>query len=290
MNVVVINSVSGGKSSGLMYDRYPADFNVFALVLSGHPTNRFQDRGIYREVQNRIPWAEGSMELEVTVRAMLDLEQKVGREIAWVASHYTYEQLIGGATLIPGYRSGSMALPNSRQRFCTEHLKVSPIHEWVYLQGFENPPLMNIGLRADEGSRVKRQDKGCKLNRSEIALSCEVDSRKHRWTEQYWREVQYPLYRDGICQRHAWEWMKDIGIEFPDVSNCAYCMFHSVEEHRRQYEKHPGQASTWIEMEERATKQRGKKTTFHSRHYLKDVLSGEADLDDLPLFACQCTD
>jgi hypothetical protein len=79
--VKTINSVSGGKTSAYMYLNYPTDYSIFACVLSNHPTNKPSDIGVLRECQNRVPWFEGSMELEQTLKAILEVEQLGGKEI-----------------------------------------------------------------------------------------------------------------------------------------------------------------------------------------------------------------
>ncbi len=78
MSVLTVNSTSGGKTSSFKYLTCPTDETIFSVVLSDHPVNKPKDKGVLRQIQDRIPWFEGSMELEATLKAMLDLEQLGG--------------------------------------------------------------------------------------------------------------------------------------------------------------------------------------------------------------------
>lgn len=286
-SVYTVNSVSGGKTSGFMYLNYFADVNLFALVKSNHPANYIKDPGILAEVQRRCPGAVGSMELEATLRAVLDLEQLSGREITWVASEWTFEDLVMANTDIPGYRTAPR-LPDSSHRFCTQWLKLYPIWQYCYLER-SGLPIMNIGFRADELQRVEKQDRCDELNHIKAPLSCKLNG-QWQWQRIYWREVRFPLYQDGITKAHVNESIAQTGIEFPAVSNCAYCPFHRVSEHRRQYKENPDQLKAWIDLEDAVSKRYGRRVTFHKSHSVADAAKGKPVKDWGPLFSCACTD
>lgn len=282
------NSVSGGKTSGYMYLEHPTDVSLFAMVKSSHPANAIKDPGILAEVQRRCPGATGSMELEVTLRAVLDLEQLGGRAITWVASEWTFEQLVMKQTDLPGFRGKGAALPDRSKRFCTQWLKLYPIWEHCYFHR-DGIPLMNIGFRRDEPQRVEEQDRCDQLNHIEAPLSCTVEG-LWQWQRVYWREVQFPLYQAGITRLDVLRRMATTGIEFPAVSNCAYCPFHLVSEHRQQYRENPEQLEAWVDLERQVSAHYGKPVTFHKKHSVADAAKGKAVKDWGPMFACACTD
>jgi hypothetical protein len=291
-SIITVNSCSGGKTSSCMYLDFPTDETIFAVVLSNHKVNRLKDKGVLREVQNRIPWFEGTMEVEQTLTAMLELEQLGGRKITWVASDWTYEDLVMGQTNIPGKQMP--ALPNGVQRFCTQWLKLYPIFYHCY--NFWLPRgqiLMNIGFRFDEPKRVKKYDGGCKLNRITFADKCDITGRfkgKHRWVKDFWwRDIQFPMYYAGIKKADVNKRIAETGIIYPEISNCAYCFFHKAEEHRRQYELNPEQAEAWIDLEDKVSFYHGKDITFDKRYRLEEVLFKGVN-NNPGVSGCMCTD
>lgn len=267
-----------------MYLNYPTDETIFACVLSDHKSNKPKDSGILSEVRKRIPWFEGSMELEQTLKAVLELEQLGGRKITWVASEFTYEELCRGETGIIGKKSPM--LPNVLSRFCTQELKLYPIFNHCYLNYDEHHIIMNIGFRADEEKRVKKYDKGCKLNKITFSHKCDIEGRfkgKHRYTkEYYWRDMSFPLYYDGVTKQDVNSFIEKTGILFPEISNCAYCFFHKTAEHLKQFEQNPEQAESWIELEELVG------ATFDKKLSLQEILDGSANKPGES--GCMCTD
>lgn len=290
--VKTINSVSGGKTSAYMYLNYPTEHSVFACVLSNHRSNKPRDLGVLRECQSRIPWFEGSMELEQTLKAILELEQLKGKEIKWVAADYTFEDFVKGNTDLPKYQNPM--LPNSRQRFCTEQLKLVPIFNYCYSFLFEPNTLllMNIGFRFDESQRVAKYDKGCKLNYIDFAYKCVINKSaiyKYKWKRNfYWRELNFPLFSDKITKDIVNAEILKTGINFPEVSNCAYCFFHRTQEHQLQFKQNPEQIQSWLEMEKYVSTFYNGQKTFHAKLKLKDIIEG---LDNkTENVSCFCTD
>lgn len=285
---IIVNSCSGGKTSSYMYLKFPSEKTIFAVVLSGHESNKIRDPGVLREVQKRIPWAEGSMELEQTLKAMLDLEEIGGREITWVAASFTYEDLIFGNSGIPGKRFP--ALPNGRQRFCTQELKLYPI--FYHCFGFwmsEGDILMNIGFRADEPQRVKKYDKGCGLSKISYPFACNVKNRRWLWEKDfYWRDVNFPLYHFGVTKEDVAREIEKTGIVYPEISNCAYCFFHTATEHRKQYSLNPEQLESWVEMEDRVSINYLRRHTFNGDYSLEEIIDGRET--EALVSGCMCTD
>jgi len=94
MSILTTNSISGGKTSCYMAIHYPSDINVFACVLTNDKSCLLSDKGLLREIQNKLPQFEGSKELDQTLINVLKLEQKIGKTIKWVSSDLTYDELI----------------------------------------------------------------------------------------------------------------------------------------------------------------------------------------------------
>ena len=140
-----ILSLSGGKTSSYLFAEYDQDESVFALVTNEDPDCAHRDSGIWKRAQEKAGKEMiGTTEHEMTIKAVLDLEQQVGKEITWLVGD-TFEQTI---------RNHSMALPNQTMRFCTQDMKLRVIFEYIYIKyGFVN---MQIGFRYDEMERKDR--------------------------------------------------------------------------------------------------------------------------------------
>jgi len=110
-----INSLSGGKTSSYLAVKYPANYNIFALVRTNDKSCLFPDAKIRQVVSNRIGHEFiGTLEEDEIIYTMLDLEQYIGKEIIWL-SDTTFEDIIVKAG---GY------LPNIMTRYCTSKMKV----------------------------------------------------------------------------------------------------------------------------------------------------------------------
>jgi hypothetical protein len=283
-----ITSISGGRSSAYMAVHYPADYLIFAVVLTDDPACRITDKGLLTDITKKCPNFEGSRELDQTLKNVLKLEQFLGQEIHWVWG-ITYDSLI---------RERKM-LPNQAMRFCTQELKVLPIFEYIYsyvLQGeyssslerfIPDPVEMQIGYRFDEPLRVykmlgaTRDSKGgwdwSKLGSCEkfrTTLRCDVAgqfTRKHRWIENYeWRFRQAPMFSDFVTKNQVNLYWENRGWEFPEVSNCDFCFFHTAAELRKQKEMYPSRAEWPLRME----KEIGAR--FNKRASVADIFAGKS--------------
>lgn len=273
-----LNSISGGRTSAYMALHYPADYNLFACVLIDHEPSKPKDVGLARECQNRIPNFVASHESDETLRAVLDLEQELGRSIAWVSSEFPLETFVKGRTDLPGYRSGKARLFNSQTRFCTVQQKIAPIAHWVYSNLGVDPVMMNIGFRWDEPHRVEGWN--CENDKFRMAVSCPVRGGNWKYQELEWRISHFPLYNDRIVKADIDRFWRKKGIKFPEISNCRFCPFHSDIQLQRQALSHPDNLQWWLDLESKS------KHTFGKRP-LKDRLAQPLlDVFDMP---CQCT-
>ena len=121
-NMKTVNSLSGGKTSSYIAANYPADYNVFSLVRTDDKNCMFPDAKIRQEVSDRLGTEFiGTLEEDMIIYTMLDLEQFIGSKIDWVTGK-TFDEIT--------VRNGKRYLPNVTQRFCTTEMKLQPIFDW----------------------------------------------------------------------------------------------------------------------------------------------------------------
>lgn len=281
--MISVSSVSGGKTSAYMAVHYPTDHYVFAIVLINHLASAPLDKGLLREAKNRIPWFEASAEADLTLANVLRLEQKLGKEIKWVSNEFTLDNFIEGSTDLPHYRSGKVLLPNSRTRFCTQNLKIYPIFWHCYLNYFqpESPILMNIGFRYDEKKRVA--DWNCDKDAIAFPVGCNnFGANRYKWrTIKDWRISQFPLFANGVKKEDVIRYWDREGWEFPVVSNCRFCFFHSDRELVLQSQLEPNNLDWWTNKEEQIGQ------SFGSRTLLERINNPSGKSEQA---SCFCTD
>lgn len=176
---MTINSLSGGKTSSYMAIHYPADKNIFALVLIDDPNCSPKDKGLIQKVSDKINREFiATAEDDLTLYAMFDLEQLMGREINWVAGK-TFDRTV----------ERRKHLPNIEWRFCTLEMKIRPIKKFCKPFG---QVLMNIGFRFDEKERADEFD-----------------------IHQNWRDVSFPLVENRIGHYTVYKWVQSTFLKFP---------------------------------------------------------------------------
>lgn len=289
--MLTVTSVSGGKSSAYMALHYPTDFYVFCCVLTNDLNCTPKDKGLLRECQKRLPFFEGSRELDQTLVNLLRLEQEIGKEIKWISAEMTYDDIIKKRKM----------LPTRNRRFCTQELKIIPLSQYFYSYLFDEdnvPPLTNIGFRFDEKTRVNKMS-DCDQAKYQISLSCKITNAKgvplkkkcHNWSEIEWRIPCFPLFNDGVTKSDVIRFWDKKGWVFPNISNCDFCFNHTEKEIREQFKLYPERADWWIEQEKSfANINRNRPFSFKDRP-LKEILK----TDQLDLFldgdiSCDCTD
>jgi len=296
----VVVSVSSGKTSTyLALNKNPEDkrpyYYQFAVVLTSDKKARPKDKGLLRECQNKIPWFEASHEVDESLKIILQLEQELNKEIRWVASHLTLENLINEKRI----------LPDRSKRFCTQYLKYEPQSWDTYLNlsdglkfddnSFIPNPLsieMQIGFRWDERKRVFNalgfeENKSC-LDSFKFAQSCDLlgqFSGNHRWKQTEWRLRTFPLYSRRVTIEHILEyWQKrNWDYKFPKISNCSFCFHKNKKELQEQANHYPERLPNWIEQETKTGH------TFNKNGSMKDIIFGDIQIksDQMP---CLCTD
>ena len=142
----LINSLSGGKTSSYLAYHYPADYNLFSLIRIEDKRCTPKDLKLVQFISDKIGQEFiATAESDITLKAVIDLEQLIGKEIIWVTGK-TFEQTISKAGGSP---------PNMIWRFCTTEMKMRPIWDWWFKHIGEKVK-MGIGFRYDEMERAER--------------------------------------------------------------------------------------------------------------------------------------
>ena len=130
--MTTVNSLSGGPTSSYMAVKFPADIEIFSMVCidchnaTGGWLKRRPDLIKYanEKLEKFIPiYGEfrATAEDPVIIQTMIELEQKIGKEIIWVRGK-SFDQLIRERNF----------LPNKGSRFCTTELKLQPVFQYCY--------------------------------------------------------------------------------------------------------------------------------------------------------------
>lgn len=282
-----VSSISGGKTSAMMALKFPTDYNIFAVVLTKHKKSAPKDKGLLRECQKRIPYFIASHEADLTLVNILKLEQELGKEIKWIASEFTMDDFILGETDYPGYRKGSVMLPNQKRRFCTQNLKVLPIFWHCYLNYFDlnnqSPLLMNIGFRWDEPRRLDKWN--CDNEKERFPYACSITSKKYQWKVQPWMIGRFPMYENGITKQEVIRYWENKKWTFPEISNCRFCFHHSSFKMGLQAKLEPENLEWWLDMEKKTGQH------FSIEGTLIETLNQPLlPLDVFEQSTCHCTD
>ena len=214
-----INSLSGGQTSSYIAKHYPADYNVFALVRTSDKNCMFPDANIRQEVSDRIGTDFiGTLEDDVIIYTMLDLEQHIGSKIDWVTGK-TFDELILK-------KNGKTFLPSYMRRFCTTDMKIEPIKQFWY-NNIRELVEMRIGFRANEQNRANSMIK--RLNKNGLEMSKFVIGKfkngNNKWAEMEWRKPSFPLIDNNIFKDKIINYWKDKDVRFAWMNNCVGC-FH----------------------------------------------------------------
>ena len=212
-----VNSLSGGKTSSYIAAYYPADYNVFSLVRTDDKKCLFPDAKIRQEVSDKLRTEFiGTLEEDAIIYTMLDLEQYIGQKIDWVTGK-TFDEII--------IRKDKKYLPNVTQRFCTTEMKLKPIFNW-WQNKFNKPIKMNIGYRANEGSRAKTMlNKTTKNGFSTFKTIVGKRKTQNKWANIEWQKPMFPLIDDNIYKDKIEKYWKDKPVRFAYMNNCVGC-FH----------------------------------------------------------------
>ena len=236
-----VNTISGGKTSSYIAAKYPADYNVFALVRTSDKNCMFKDAIIRQEVSDRLGTEFiGTLEDDTIIYTILDLEQYIGQKIEWVTGK-TFDEVIdkGGGTL-----------PDPMRRYCTTEMKMKPMFEW-WKKNINVPCEFRLGFRANETRRAKKTNS--KLNNNGfLEMKAIVGKRGtlNKWADVEWQKPVYPLIKDNIYKDNIEEYWKNKPVRFAYMNNCVGCFHKTPMLIKKMYEKHPNKIN-WFASKER---------------------------------------
>ena len=214
-----INSLSGGKTSSYIAAHYPADFNVFALITTTDKMCLFPDKKVRQIVSDKIGKEFiGTLEENMIVYTMLDLEQYIGKKNDWISGK-SFDEII--------IRKDKKYLPNVTQRFCTTEMKLKPIFDW-WQKNIKEVAEVRIGFRANEMKRAKTMMS--KLNKDGFSTFKTIVGKskkgnRNKWKEVAWQKPTFPLIENKIYKDNIEEFWKNKNVRFAFMNNCVGC-FH----------------------------------------------------------------
>jgi hypothetical protein len=233
-----INSVSGGKTSSFIAANYLADLNLFSLVRTEDKNCLFPDSKIRQIVEDRIqkPFV-GTLEDDLIIYTILDLEQFIGQEIK-IVSGETYDQII--------QKKGGW-LPNKLHRYCTTFLKIEPMFKF-WLDNFEEPVEMRIGFRANETSRmqtmIEKTDENGFL--SYKWTTEKLKDGRNKWKQIPWQKPTFPLIEKRTFKDEIEKFWKDKPVRFAEFNNCVGCFHRNPILLHRMFEKHSNKMNWFL--------------------------------------------
>jgi len=256
-----VNSLSGGKTSSYIAANYPADYNVFSLVRTDDKKCMFPDAKVRQMVSDRLGTEFiGTLEEDMIIYTMLDLEQFIGSKIDWVTGK-TFDEIT--------VRNGKRYLPNVTQRFCTTEMKLQPIFDW-WRKEINEVVEMRIGFRANEQRRSKtmleKTNKNGNLEFKAIVGRTKTGNR-NKWANIEWQKPSFPLIETPTFKDSIENYWSDKKVRFAYLNNCVGCFHRSPVLLKHMSEKHPNKFEWFIGSEENGY---GKRTFKNGMKY-KDI-------------------
>lgn len=255
-----VNSISGGKSSAYIAAHYPADYNLFSLVRTNDTNLLWQqgkDEKTRQLISDRIGVEFiGTLEDDMIIYTILDLEQYIGREIK-ILTGKPYEDILKR-------KKGNFLPSKEGFRFCTTLLKILPIYRFLRKKktGIVET---RIGFRADEKNRVEK-----KLFSLDDGI-------------EFYREIPYsipkfPMWEDGIRKIDVNDFWKDKPVRFAFKNNCVGCFWRPEPLLNMMAQKYPDKMEWFAEKEDNTNSRWKKGTTY--RNIIKKQFTLEMDFED----------
>lgn len=280
--MISVNSISGGKTSAYMAIHYPADIEIFACVCIDYAPAAPKDPEILKYCLDKLDGNFiASAESVKTLKVMMQLEQRIGKEIVWVRGK-SFDQVIDEAGCLPTWN----------RRFCTTDLKIVPIFQYLYTR--YGKVKMNIGFRADEYERRKRGKENILMHHP---VSCNLfGDRRLKWKKFEWRDTAFPLEKTFHYEIIKY-WQQSPDMIFPKDSNCAGCHHKPPALIRQNYVDEP-EILEWFALQEEKKKKKkkgAKINTFHDdgipyREKFKMNFTETIDFDFTMCDSGGCTD
>lgn len=230
-----VNSLSGGPTSSYLAVHFPADLEIFSLVCIDchNATGRWLKnrpdliRYANEKLEKFIPYYgefRATAEDPVIIQTMMELEQKLGREIKWVRG-ISFDNLIANKNF----------LPNQRMRFCTSEMKMKPVFEYCFMNGFDKIE-MRLGYRFDEQSR-----KNDATNEWKYAYMSNINiHRRMKWKTVEWRKCTFPLIdEEPTIHSMIQNYWANENVTFAKDTNCQFCFWKDPQQKLINEEQHP---------------------------------------------------
>ena len=239
-----VNSLSGGKTSSYIAANYPADYNVFSLVRTDDKKCLFPDAKVRQLVSDRIGKEFiGTLEEDMIIYTMLDLEQFIGSKIDWVSGK-TFDDAIIKT------KKGTKYLPNKVARYCTTELKTMPILHWMY-DVIKEPVIMRFGYRANETRRaVKMMEKTDEDGFTKVKTTfTKLKDGRNSWGEYKYCKPEFPLIKDQIYKDNIEKFWENKYVRFAYMNNCVGCWWRSPLLLKKMHTKHPNKIQWFADQE-----------------------------------------
>jgi|TARA_R100000084_G_scaffold53907_2_gene22667 hypothetical protein len=268
MKMKTVNSVSGGQTSAYISAKYPADYNIFALVRI-EAERTIKDKKVIQYIEDKIqkPFI-ATAEDDIIIKTMIDLEQYIGKEIIWVAGD-TFDEVI---------KNHNGNVPNLFRRWCTVLLKLEPMFNW-WLKNINEVVEMRIGFRANETRRKDNQTK--RLNKQGYLEYKHIvgkhKSGRNKWGMTAWQKPRYPLIEDNIYKDNVQKFWSDKPVKFAPINNCVGCFHQQLVLLRKRFDWFPEKMKWFTDKE--GNKNLIKKTENNKHH--KNLW--RAGYDNIPL-------
>jgi hypothetical protein len=251
--MTTVNSLSGGQTSSFVAANFPADFNVFALVTTNDKNCQFPDSKIRQIVSDKIGREfVGTLEDDLIIWTMLELEQFIGQKIHWVVGQ-PFEHIIQQKKFVPDIMT----------RFCTTELKIKPIFDWWIDQNLD-PIETRIGFRANEMARAKRMIEKTNSNgfvEQKTIVGRTKNNAKNKWANVEWQKPTFPLIENGIFKDQIIEFWKNKPVKFAPINNCVGCFHRNEVLLNHMSKKHPNKFD-WFVCQETENQTFKKGTTY----------------------------
>jgi len=270
--MITVNSVSGGKTSAYVAANYKADYNVFSLVRTNDKKCLFPDAKLRQDVSDRLGIEFiGTLEEDMIIYTIFDLEQYIGQKIDWVTGK-AFDEIIE--------RSGKKYLPNVTQRFCTSEMKLQPLFDW-WCRNFTEPIETRLGYRANETRRAvnmnERLSKNGFLTHKKIVGKSKT---QNKWADIEWQKPVFPLIEDNIFKDHIEEYWKDKPVRFAYMNNCIGCFHRNEMLLKLMSEKFPNKFDWFCRQEQNGYKTRTFKNGITYDKIRKFPMATSLDFDD----------
>jgi len=246
------NSISGGQTSAYLEANYPSDYRAFALVRTNDINCKHPDKKLRQMVSDRLGIEFiGTLEDDIIINTIFDLEQFTGREIKWVTGK-TFEEVISRKSGIPN-------LPQPMRRFCTTEMKVEPLFNYWKCLNIE-PWEIRLGFRANEKKRAFNTNK--RLNQNgfltyKTIIGKTKNGKRNKWAEVEYQKPKYPLIEDNVYRDTIVNFWKGKGVRFAFMNNCVGCMHKEPLLLKKMFELHPNKLEWFLKQENKAKVMKG---------------------------------